>query len=115
MKETLRSIFEKVRNYFAGEPPENSLLIYEFVDIERKMRQRGCTLELAHGYTWRPGQLNNIGIVTDEKTSVYDIMHAEGNLVDVHKIVTGRDLDRNDIKRYKPGYYMEADYYPSGM
>lgn len=113
MKTSLRSVFDKVKNFFAGEAPANSLHTHEFYEIEKMMKERGCNLEFAYQPGWRPSQINNLGIIVDDKTSVHEIMHAEGNLEDVHKIVTGRDLDRKDIKRYKPeDIFTDPPIYP---
>ena len=113
MKETLRSAFKKVKDYFAGEPPVNSMHMDEFDAIADMMKERGCKLDFAFEHTWSPGTINNVGIIADDKTSVYEIMHAEGNFADVHQIVTGRPLDKENIMRYKPeDVSQETPFYP---
>lgn len=116
MKQTLRSVFEKLREFVEGEPPMNYVSASEFKGIEEQMRARGCKLQFAYTHAMLSGQMNNLGFVTDEKTSVYEIMHAEGNLEDVFSSVTGRPLDRKDIKHYRPeDVAPESTFFYPGM
>jgi hypothetical protein len=102
MTSTLQSLFEKVKGYIEGEPPANFLQRDEFPEIKEKMNERGLKLELHYECAWPPTKIKNLGIVHDDKTSVYEIMHAEGNLESVFEEVTHRPLDRKDIQHYKP-------------
>ena len=102
MKCSLRSVFKKVCDFLIGDPPENSIKMEEFYAIKDMMRERGCNLEFFYLGTLRSDTVFDMGIIVDDTNSVYEIMHAEAHLSEVHEIVTGRPLDRDDVIHYSP-------------
>lgn len=110
MKTSLRSVFAKVRDFLVGEIPPNAVDDFEYDTICDMMKERGCNLEIAYVPVWHLRYMENIGIVKDEKTSVYEIMHAESHLADVYKNVTGRTLEK--IKQYSPEERPQNYYIP---
>ena len=110
MKASLRSAFEKVCNFLLGDTPPNAVDDFEYDTICDMMKERGCDLELAYRPVWHLRYMEDIGIVTDEKTSVYEIMHAEAHLADVYEQVTGRALE--NVKQYSPDEKPGNHYIP---
>ena len=76
------------------------------------MKDRGCDLELAYVPIWHGAHMNDLGIVADESTSVYKIMHAEAHLSEVYEIVTGRKMDRDNVIHYRPDQKPQDYQYP---
>lgn len=112
MFKSLRAAFDKVRDFVMGEVPPYSVTLNEYDTISDMMKERGCDLKLAYVPVWHAAYMADLGIVADEKTNVYKIMHAEAHLSEVYEIVTGRKMDRDNVIHYRPDQKPQDFQYP---
>lgn len=105
---SLRKAFKAIAEFFgAEENPASRFSSAEFRAIKKIMQEKRADLELEYQNSWPPTQMKNIGLVVPEGTSIITKMHAEGNLCKAFEQVTGRPLEREKIKIYKP---LPAEY-----
>ena len=96
-------MFKSVATFFgAEENPVTKFSNSEFRAIKKIMEEKRSDLTLQCEFSWPLSQSKNIGLVVPEGTGIMSILHAEGNLCKAYEEVTGRPLEKENIKKYKP-------------
>lgn len=100
---SLRNAFKAIAEFFgAEENPASKFTSAEFRAIKKITKEKRVDLDIEYQNSWPPGQMKNIGLVIPEGTGIMTILHAQGNLCKAFEEVTGRKLDKDQLKTYKP-------------
>lgn len=110
---SLRNTFKTLAGKILGaeENPVTSLSHSEFTQIKKILDEKRVDLVVRAESNWPLGELKNIGLAVPKNTGIMTILHAEGNLCKAFEDVTGKPLEKDNIKKYEH-IPPEAYYFP---